>query len=417
MNALSKGITFTLFLVLGFCTCYSQNSGWTIESTPDESHPSGLDETSYVLCNEKMYLIGGRGNLPIEEYDPIAKTWVQKAKTPNLNHFQAVSVNNKIYIVCAFTGGYPTETPVSQVYVFDPESNEVSPTHLIPEGRRRGSAGAVVYNNKIYVVCGITNGHTDGHVAWFDEYDPSTGDWTPLPDAPRARDHFNAAVIDDKLYVVSGRVSSYPQTFNFTVPEVDIYDFKTGKWSTGPNNIPTQRAGTAVVAFNNDIMVIGGESMSHLEAHDETEALNTQTLEWHTMPSLNNGRHGTQAVVYNHKIYIASGVGNRGGNPKLDNQEIFSLVITGSAKPKSAPFIMAPTPNPVDDSFILNKPLTKNNEYVVILYNIQGTSVYRRRFKPGQKIFLPLDTPKGLYLGKITSLMGDFIGSFSFSKL
>ena len=45
-----------------------------------------------------------------------------------------------------------------------------------------------MHDGKIYLVAGIIDGHTSGTVAWFDEFDPETGVWTPLADAPRARE-------------------------------------------------------------------------------------------------------------------------------------------------------------------------------------------------------------------------------------
>jgi len=53
------------------------------------------------------------------------------------------------------------------------------------------------------------------------------------------------------------------------------------------------------------------------------EALDVETGEWTDLPSLNQGRHGTQAIVYNGKIYIAAGSGNRGGGPELTSMEVF----------------------------------------------------------------------------------------------
>ena len=103
-----------------------------------------------------------------------------------------------------------------------------------PESRRRGGAGTAVYDGKIYLACGIMDGHTSGTVAWFDEFDPATGEWTELPDALRARNHFSAVVSDGQLYLVGGRNTSYHEPDNFTaifdevVPEVDVYDFSTG---------------------------------------------------------------------------------------------------------------------------------------------------------------------------------------------
>ena len=60
----------------------------------------------------------------------------------------------------AFTGGFPTETPVDHIWVYDPDADTWTQGAEIPPPRRRGSANVVVYQNKFYVVCGIQVGHS-----------------------------------------------------------------------------------------------------------------------------------------------------------------------------------------------------------------------------------------------------------------
>ena len=206
------------------------------------------EENSYVQAGDKFYLLGGRSIKPVQAYDPINKSWTDMARPPlELHHFQALTLNGLIYAAGAFTGPSPHETPVSSVYMFNPVSNQWLTGSAIPPERRRGSAGAAVYNNKIYLVGGITDGHWSGWVNWFDEYDPVTNTWKVLPDAPRARDHFHVAVINDQLYVIGGRRSSgiTGDVFSLTVPEVDVFNFTTGQWSTLPvtSNLPHQEPG------------------------------------------------------------------------------------------------------------------------------------------------------------------------------
>lgn len=132
----------------------------------------------------------------------------------------------------------------------------------------------VVYKDKIYVACGITDGHYDGHVAWLDKYDPKMDTWKRLPDAPRTRDHISAAVVDDKIYLAGGRNSTarINKVLETTIAEVDVCDFKTNRWTT--------------------------------------------------KTTLNQGRHGTQAVVYMGNIYIVAGSANHGGGPELNTVEV-----------------------------------------------------------------------------------------------
>ena len=106
-----------------------------------------------------------------------------------------------------------------------------------------------------------------------------------------------------------------------------MFDLKKQTWETLPasSNLPTLRAGTSAVNFRGMLLVIGGESMVHKEAHNEVEALDPKSGKWTAQTPLNRGRHGTQAVVYKGKIYTASGSGNRGGGPELKSLEIASF--------------------------------------------------------------------------------------------
>ncbi|MFP4091516.1 MAG: Kelch repeat-containing protein [Cyclobacteriaceae bacterium] len=288
--------------------------------------PSARHENAFTKVDDKFYLIGGRGERPLDIYNPATNTWSQGATPPlEMHHFQAVGYDGKLYVMGALTGGYPDEKPIPNIYIYDPATDEWTQGPEIPEDRRRGAAGAFAYNDKLYLVAGIQNGHTDGYVNWLDEYDPATNNWRQLPDAPHQRDHVQAAVVDNKIVVAGGRTTSAAtgQTLELTVPEVDVYDFETGKWTTLENDIPTMRAGTTSVVLDDQLIVIGGESGSMEGAHPEVEALNLSSGEWTSLPTLLQGRHGTQAIVHDGKIYIAAGSANRGGGPELNDMEVY----------------------------------------------------------------------------------------------
>lgn len=313
--------------------------------TPAAGAIIGREENGYVSAGNKFYLMGGRGIVAVQEYDPMVNSWVNKAKPPvELHHFQPVTLNGLIYVAGAMNKSYPHEIPLSNVYAYNPTSDKWITGSVIPADRRRGAAGAVVYNNKIYVVGGITDGHWAGWVNWFDEYDPATNTWKVLPDAPRARDHFQAVIINDKLYVAGGRRSSAStgQVFDLTIPEVDVYDFANGSWSTLPagSNLPIPRAGASNVVLDNEIIVVGGESGIQTEAHKETHALDVITNKWRRLADLETGRHGTGAIVSNKDIFIASGPGNRGGTPLLTTQEDYYM--SSPTTPDGSPLSQSP---------------------------------------------------------------------------
>ena len=298
------------------------------ETLPEGEQPQQRHEHGYVKVGDRFYLVGGRGEKLTQAFDPATGRWSDGAAPPvEMHHFQAVEHDGKVWVVGAMTGGYPDEPPIPRVHVYDPASDSWSLGPEIPEDRRRGGAGAIAHEGRIYVVAGIRNGHTDGHVAWFDAFDPATGEWTRLPDAPRPRDHFQAAIVDGRLFAIGGRRSSAAtgQTFELTVPEVDVYDFATGEWTTLPaaSNLPTERAGTTSVVLNGEILVIGGESGAQQPAHAEVEALDPATGRWRTLAPLNTGRHATQAVVHDGRIYVAAGSRTRGAT-EINSQEVYT---------------------------------------------------------------------------------------------
>lgn len=296
---------------------------WTTLETIGESTPRG--ETSMVAIGSKLYLFGGRGMKPMEVYDTKTNTWEKKGELPlEIHHFQAVAYNGEIYVLGALTGPFPHETPIPNVYIYNPEKDEWRVGSEIP--RKRGSAAVFVYKDKIYIVNGIIDGHWDGHVAWFDEFDPKTGTWRELPDSPHARDHVVAGVVKNQVVIAAGRKSKHRtgEVMTLTVPFTDIYDFKTNTWTTVENaNIPTLRAGPGVATLGSKVLFMGGEAADQKVAHNEVEAFDLKTMKWTTLPNLIRGRHASGAAQVGNKIYISSGVGNAGGSPELNSLECY----------------------------------------------------------------------------------------------
>lgn len=311
------------FLILVFAL---SSGGYYWVYVESERSPVKRSENGVATIDGKLFVVGGRGLKPVDIFDPVYNRWDTLPGPPlEMHHFQALSYKGELYVAGAFTGSYPHETPIPHLYILNPKTGWHQGTE-IPEERRRGAAGLVQYRNKFYMVCGIVDGHYDGNVAWLDEYDPVTNAWRSLPDAPHARDHFHAAVLDNKLYVIGGRRTNAKseRVLEDLVHEVDVFDFRTSRWSTLPPtaNLPTARAGCTAVVLDKSILVIGGET-TQLRAHSQCEAFDPKTLQWSSLDSLNTGRHGTQAALMNGRVYVVAGSANRGGGSEQDSMESF----------------------------------------------------------------------------------------------
>ena len=319
-----------------FALCFSINAdaapsadeAWITESSSDGSEVEQRHESGGVEVNGKLYALGGRGaDLPVNVYDPITRRWSSLGAAPQeLHHFQPVAIGNSIYIIGALTGAFPDEPSVTSVRVIDTDTGLWSIAGEIPTDRLRGSTTAVLYEGDIYISGGNTKGHDGGAVAWFDKFDPDTGDWTTLPDAPNARDHAYGVVIAGRLYVAGGRTSDLPVASDKPVLPVDIYDFATGQWSTG-QNIPTARAGAANAAIDDEIIVAGGEINTSASALARVEAYNTVTNTWRQLADMEKGIHAASSAVLGDRFHITAGSGIRGGE-NTSNHE--SLLITSA---------------------------------------------------------------------------------------
>ena len=99
----------------------------------------------------------------------------------------------------------------------------------------------------------------------------------------------------------------------------------TETWSTLDASIPRQRAGCTSICIDNKIIFTGGETSKEKKANGELDVLDTKTGAWSKLPSLVQGRHGTQLIWHKKKLYIASGCSERGGSTELTSIEAFSF--------------------------------------------------------------------------------------------
>lgn len=314
---------YSLVALIGFMAClnvYANN--WDTIETNNEF--SARHEAGFITFEKQGYLIGGRGIKPVNVLNPKTLAWKSLAASPfEMHHFQPVIWKNKIIIAGALTGGYPFETPIANIYYFIPNENKWEKGPQIPKERLRGSVSTVVIDDSLFLVGGIKNGHTDGNVAWVDRYNFKTKVWSTLPDAPHARDHAQAVVIDNKIYVAGGR-KTFGKTnnvFDLVVDKIDVFNIETNKWDTLKEVLPVPRAGVSVYAKNNGFIVVGGESANPNKAHEEVHFYNINKQQWLSVASLNQGRHGSGIVEMDDYLWIASGSGMQGGSPELSSVE------------------------------------------------------------------------------------------------
>lgn len=293
--------------------------------TAANGSPQARHESGAVVVDGKIYLLGGRGTPDVQSFDPDTSTWTSHGQAPlELHHFQPVAVGDSIYIIGSFTCCYPDEPSIADIHVFNTTSHTWSVEGSMPASRVRGSAGVVVRDGIIYVLGGNTAGHSGGAVAWFDSFNPATGEWNILPDAPNARDHFSAVLVNDYLVAAAGRQTALPNPFKNAVAQTDVYDFVEQNWSSA-DDIPTLRAGALATMAGDDIIVAGGEINTSTTALASVEAMNVYSRKWRSLQPLNLGRHSGGGVALNGEFHVLAGSLNTGGAPETSTHETLAL--------------------------------------------------------------------------------------------
>lgn len=158
---------------------------WRKVVTTGDYIPRG--EAAFAQCGPKVLcLLGGRGAGTVNVLDTESLTWTTAAKPPlEIHHVQAVfGPDQCVWLAGAWTGGYPNERNVDQIWRYCRAQNVWLDGPSIP--RPRGAGGTVIHSGKLYLISGNDGGHNTNAklVPWFDSFDIATGTWAQLPDVP-----------------------------------------------------------------------------------------------------------------------------------------------------------------------------------------------------------------------------------------
>ena len=165
-----------------------------IEGRWNKSTKLAHGRSSHVMtvCNDVLYVLGGKEVPCIEEYDHSRKKWKDRASLATPVHSAISAVHgNKIYIF----GGLTPAGPVSTVQCFDTSTNRVSRLQDLPCPIANGQA--VVLNDNIYIASG------QGHMIMFETH---FGISNLCSEQPVRREQFGMFVKNDRIYLVGGEV-------------------------------------------------------------------------------------------------------------------------------------------------------------------------------------------------------------------
>lgn len=257
------------------------------KTMPENSRPSAEDSVSVVasglpelpeeltsfgaaITGNKLYVYGGHTgeahSYSVEEQSDRmwcldlsrdgGLAWEQLPSGPRLQGLALVASHDRLIRVGGFTamnvrGEDHVLHSQASVASFDPATNAW--TDLAPLPEPRSSFDAAVLDDTVYVFGGwhLHGGSGDGKwlkTAWSLDLRAPDAQWKPLADAPMQRRAISVAAHDGKLFVIGGMQKQGGPT-----TQVEIYDPKSDSWSSGPA-LP----GTGMTGFGSSAFATGG---------------------------------------------------------------------------------------------------------------------------------------------------------------
>ena len=275
-----------------------------------------------AVVNGIVYVIGGsqryntsdsgfsyRSINSTEAYDPASDIWFDKASMPTSRDGLGVAVfQDKIY---CFGGrnvskDYSISTNVNEVYDTETDSWETK----MPMPTARSGFQASVVDDKIYLIGGRVESESSSiskKSAQVEIYDPLTDTWAFGLPIPTAVAGYASAVVDGKIYIISGVAGGSTYT-NLT----QVYDPKTDEWSFSapiPMGVTAAAAGsTTGTKAAKAIYVIGGSNETYpLNGQYVNQAYFPESNSWSMAASMPVDRAGSTVAVVNDTLYVMGG--------------------------------------------------------------------------------------------------------------
>jgi N-acetylneuraminic acid mutarotase len=219
------------------------------------SLPVGLNHHAVAAYDGKLYVIKNK----TYRYDPATNSWTDTLATAHFLREDATALTLGKYIW--LIGGQKT----GNIERYSPESNKW--TVLASMRQDRGHVQAVVYNGKIWALCGRDGNKADathiGPLNSVEIYDTASNTWTDGPSTHDLRSGHAAAVIDEKIIISAGEI--YDTLPGSTGPKIvkttEFYDPLSNKWYYGAD-MPSAAHGTASFAYQGRMYVVGGSTQS-----------------------------------------------------------------------------------------------------------------------------------------------------------
>ncbi len=214
-------------------------------------------------------------------------------------------------------------------------------------------ACAVVLNGKVYVGGGDTASHEDDFI--IQVYSPESDGWRRLPQCPVKS--FAMVVVNQQVVLVGGR--SRKDRFQSTVL---AWDDTSRRWTTPYPNMPTARASSAAVSYQQFLVVAGGYDQSERNLKT-VNILNRSTKQWVTVTPLSTACYRLSPSLVGDTLYLLEGLSGHGTTSKqMFSTSISALISHATSNSRTSP----PNWDVTDTKLVRSAAVSLNNSLLAV---------------------------------------------------
>ena len=238
-----------------------------------------------------------------------------------LTSFGAAIAGDELYVYGGHTGeahSYSTEEQSDRLWRLDLRSEDARWQAVSTDDHLQGLA-LVAWKDRVVRIGGFTalNARGEDHQLQSQSrvavFTPDSETWSDLPSLPEGRSSFDAAVLDDKLYVVGGwqlSGDSDQSRWHDVAYSLDLSD-SGATWQALPRQ-PFRRRALSVAAFAGKLYVLGGMNAQGGPT-TRVDVFDPVAGTWSIGPRLPGGGmagFGSSAFAAQGKLYVSTMDGN-----------------------------------------------------------------------------------------------------------
>jgi N-acetylneuraminic acid mutarotase len=266
--------------------------------------PQARGEGAAAVVDGRLAVIGGlagagRTSDAVTFYDPDRDEWSVGPPLPEArHHLGAATLDGVLYVAGGATSARDW-APTTDVWALEPGARQWRAVEPLPDGR--WGHRLLALDGRLYAV----GGEGGGEVLIFE---PGAG-WTTGAAAPVARDHVNAAVVDDEIWLMGGRDGELAGLTD----RIDVYDPAGDEWRSGPA-LPAPTSAAAVGVVDDTLVVVGGEDPATTGGGvvDRHWRLPLDAHSWEQAPPPPLTVHGAGYGVLDGHLVVAGGASRQG---------------------------------------------------------------------------------------------------------